>query len=176
MAELPVEILSRDDVESLVAAPDREEIHGLRDAVVLATLYYAAATASDVVRLDVEDVDFEDDTLRLPGRSRRRVSMEEELTELLEAYLERSRPLLAAQAGGSDEVQALFLNNRGGRMRVQDLRQMLGATAKAAGLAARLNLNTPRLSRAWHLREEGESPETIQKLLGTASRSGRRVI
>ena len=61
-------------------------------------------------------------------------------------------------------------------MGVQDIRQILGAHGKGAGVEASVNYNTLRLSRAWHLREAGESPEKIQRMLGASGRSGRRLV
>ena len=59
---------------------------------------------------------------------------------------------------------------------MRDIRQILGAHSKAVGITMAVNYNTLRLSRAWHLREQGVAPEAIQRLLGAESRSGRRVV
>lgn len=180
MTQLPVEILSEDEVERLLADPDRSNVIGLRDAAILSTLYYAAATAGEIANLDVADFNRRRATLRLrPEEGRpRRVHVEDLLAEVLERYFEESRRPLVAQTGASDSEQppAAFLTNKGSRIHVQDIRQILGGHSKAARITSPVNYNTLRLSRAWHLRVAGESPETIQRLLGTASRSGRRVV
>lgn len=180
MSQLPVEVLTVEEVERLIAHPDRDDVFGLRDAALLATLYYAAATAVELVALDIRDVDRRRGELRFrteTGR-RRRVKLEEPLASLLGRYLDESRRPLIAQSGGADpdDVPPVFITNRGHRIHVQDVRQILGAHAKAAGLQSAVNYTTLRLSRAWHLREAGTAPEAIQKLLGTSSRSGRRVV
>lgn len=180
MTQLPVEILSEEEVERLLADPDRGNLIGLRDAAILSALYYAVATASEVANLDVADFDRRGGTLRLrteEGKPRR-VHLEEPLVEVLERYLEESRRPLLAHTGATDDEQspAAFLTSKGSRIHVQDIRQILGGHSKAAGITSPVNYSTLRLSRAWHLREAGESPETIQRLLGTASRSGRRVV
>lgn len=178
MPESPVQVLTSDEIEELLAQPDRDEVFGLRDAAVLSTLYYGAATARELSDLDVRDIDLEAGEIAFPRRGGppRRVPVEEELAEVLRRYLDESRRLILAQAGAEeDAVAAAFVTNRAHRLQVRDARQILGAHAKTAGLRARANLNILRLSRAWHLRESGESPEVIQRLLGTSSRSGRRV-
>jgi site-specific recombinase XerD len=180
MTQLPVEILSEDEVERLIGDPDRDDVFGLRDAAILSVLYYAAATAGEIAALDVSDFDRRRKTLRLKseeGRPRR-VPVSAPLAEVLDRYFAESRKLLLAHGGATsdDEPPAAFLTNRGHRVHVQDIRQILGSHSKAAGIKSPVNYNTLRLSRAWHLRQAGESPETIQKLLGTASRSGRRVV
>ncbi|MFQ5743970.1 MAG: tyrosine-type recombinase/integrase [Acidobacteriota bacterium] len=180
MPQLPVEVLSTVEVERLIAHPDPEDVFGLRDVAILATLYYAAATASEISSLDIRDVDREEGEVRFhtDGGRRRRAPLQGEFAEILNRYLADSRRLLIAQGGVThdQEVPAVFITNRGHRIHVQDVRQILGAHSKAAGLKSAVNLNTLRLSRAWHMREAGEPPEAIQRLLGAASRSGRRVV
>ena len=177
--DVPVEVLSTEDVERLLAHPDLDDVLGMRDAAVLATLYYAAANAVEVASLNVSDVQMRRKQLLLRGEdgNRRRVPMVAPLSELLSAYRQRARRLMLAQRGGGDQqAEAFFLGNKANRIKVQDVRQLVGSNAKAAGLGAAVNLNTLRLSRAWHLRQEGRSPESIQRFLGATDRSGRNVI
>jgi integrase/recombinase XerD len=190
MAQIPVEVLSSADVDRLLAAPDRDDIFGLRDAAILSTLYYAAANAVDVAHLDVADYKPRRKTLRLESEEGkpRRVGVKPPLVGVLDRYLAEARTLLLAHgsvaafptsAGGKrvvEELPALFLTNKGHRIQVQDIRQILGAHSKNVAITKPVNYNTLRLSRAWHLREAGESPESIQRLLGASGRSGRRVI
>ncbi len=177
--QVPVEVLSKEDVERLLGHPDREDIVGLRDAALLATLYYAGATAVEVASMNLGDVQLRRSQLLLRGEdaARRWVSLDEPLASLLRRYQSESRRLVLVQSGGGEQgTQAVFLGNRPQRIRVQDVRQILGANVKGAGIQGHVNPNTLRLSRAWHLREEGVSPESIQRFLGATSRSGRPVI
>jgi site-specific recombinase XerD len=177
--KLPVEVLSTEDVERLLGQPDQEDHLGLRDAAVLATLYYAGANAVEIASLNVRDVEARRKQLSLRGEdgALRRVPLPASLAALLTTYRQKSRRLQLAQSGTTErETEAFFLANKPHRIRVQDVRQIVGANAKAAGLGKSVNLNTLRLSRAWHLREEGRSPESIQRFLGATSRSGRNVI
>ncbi len=180
MTQLPVEVLSQDEVRRLIADPDTNDVFGLRDAAILAVLYYAAATAGEIASLDVTDFDRQRQTLRLhsDGGKPRRVPVVKPLAEVLDRYLEESRKPLLAHGGATsaNAPPAVFLTNKGHRVHVQDIRQILGGHSKAVGIKSTVNYNTLRLSRAWHLREAGEPPESIQRLLGASSRSGRRVI
>lgn len=179
MRNSPVAVLTTEQVQRLLQHPSLDDVVGLRDATVLAALYYAAATAKEVCSLELRDVDEgrEEVRFRREEERPRRLPLEGEFADLLERYLEDSRRPILAQVGvGDEDVAAVFVTNRGNRLQVRDLRQILGSHAKGAGIEAPVNLNTLRLSRAWHLREDGVSPEEIQKLLGTASRSGRRII
>jgi integrase/recombinase XerD len=177
--DTPVEILSVDEVERLLAAPDRSDIHGLRDVAFLSTLYYAGANALEATHLNLGDVERRRQQIVLRGEtgSRHRVRLEPELAEVLDAYRSEARRLLLAQLPPDAQgTQAFLLGNKGQRLRVQEARQILGASQKAAGIRIDVNFNTLRLSRAWHLREAGVAPEKIQRFLGAADRSGRRVI
>ncbi len=180
MSQLPVEVLPVEEVERLIADPDPQDVFGQRDSAILATLYYAAATASEIASLDIRNVDREAGEVRFrtEGGRLRRVPLEGPFGDILERYLSESRRLLVAQGGITDEdgMPAVFVTNKGHRIHLQDVRQILGAHSKAAGLKFAVNFNTLRLSRAWHMREAGESPEVIQRLLGAPSRSGRRVL
>lgn len=180
MTKLPVQILSEDEVKRLLSDADTSDVYGLRDAAILSALYYAAATAGEVANLDVADFDRGRRTLRLRSEEGkpRRVPVDEPLAEVLERYFEQSRRLLLAHGGatGGEDLPAAFVTNKGHRVHVQDIRQILGSHSKAAGIKSPVNYNTLRLSRAWHLREAGEAPEKIQRLLGAASRSGRRIV
>lgn len=177
--ETPVQILSVEDVERLLANPDRDHMHGLRDVAVLATLYYAGANALEITNLNLGDVERRrrQIVLRGEGSTRHRVTLELELAELLDAYKSNARRMLLAQTGsGAQTTQAYFLGNRAQRIQLLEVRQILGSNAKAADITAGINLVTLRLSRAWHLREAGMAPEKIQRFLGAESRAGRRVI
>ena len=180
MSQLPVEILSEEEVQRLIAHPDAADIFGLRDAAILSVLYYAAATAAEVTTLNIADIDWNDGILRLrPDLGRpRQVLIEESLAAMLNHYLEESRKRLLAHGGGIDAgaLRPVFVTNKGHRVGVQDIRQILGAHGKGADVEASVNYNTLRLSRAWHLREAGESPEKIQRMLGASGRSGRRLV
>jgi len=180
MSQPPVEILSQQEVERLIVHPDINDVFGLRDAAILSVLYYAAATAGEITNLNTADIDCDGGILRLRPESGglRHVPIEEPLGKMLDHYLEESRKPLLAQGGVPNDGarRAVFVTNKGHRVRVQDIRQILGAHSKAAGIEASVNYNTLRLSRAWHLRESGEPPEKIQRMLGASSRSGCRLV
>ena len=176
--DVPVQVLSTEEVEHLLAHGDRDDPLGLRDVAVLATMFYAAATALEVSNLNLGDLQTRRQQIVLRGADGiRRVDLEPELAQVLEEYKHSARRLILAQHGsGEQQTQALFVGSRPRRIRVQEVRQILGANVKGAGIDIDVNVNTLRLSRAWHLREAGRSPESIQRFLGATSRSGRNVI
>ena len=147
---VPVEVLSAEDVARLLAFPDREDVIGLRDAAVLGALYYAAATAVELASLDLSDLQFRRKWIVLKDEdgTRRRVPLAPELAETLTAYKLVRKLILARNGAAAQDTGALFLANRAQRIRVQDIRQIVGANAKGAGLPGHSNLNTLRLSPA----------------------------
>ncbi len=175
---VPVEVLSTEEVERLLAHGDRDDPFALRDVAVLATMYYAAGTALEVSNLNLGDLQSRRKQIVLRGADgMRRVELESDLAEILDLYKQSARRLILAQHGSDEQqTQALFVGNRPRRIRVQEVRQILGANVKSAGIVTGVNVNTLRLSRAWHLRDAGRSPESIQRFLGATSRSGRNVI
>lgn len=142
----------------------------LRDAALLELLYATGARVSEVVDLDVDDVDLDADfpVVRLfgKGRKERLVPVGRPARSALEAYSVRARPLLAQSGTGTP---ALFLNTRGRRMSRQSAWESIQRAADAANLSAHVSPHTLRHSFATHLLEGGASVRDVQELLGHAS-------
>jgi integrase/recombinase XerD len=141
---------------------------GLRDRAVIEVLYGAGARISEVVGLDVDDVDLEGGLVRLSGKGskQRIVPLGSYAAVAVQAYLVRTRPDLAARGRGTP---ALFLNHRGGRLSRQSAWAALTAAAGRAGLTGRISPHTLRHSFATHLLEGGADVRVVQELLGHAS-------
>jgi integrase/recombinase XerD len=159
--------LSVDDVARLLAQPDRSAA-GLRDRAVLETLYGAGLRVSELVGLDVDDVDLEEGSVRALGKGgkERDVPLGRYARDAITAYLTRVRPGLATPRSRS----ALFLNRRnGGRLTRQGITGILQQHASAAGIAKKVSPHTLRHSFATHLLEGGADVRVVQELLGHAS-------
>lgn len=159
--------LSVDDVALLLAAPPAGTPAGLRDRAVLETLYGAGLRISELVGLDVDDVDLEGGAVRVLGKGgkERDVPLGRYASEAIAAYVRRARPGLASARTRS----ALFLNQRGGRLTRQGCSKILAAHARRAGIARRVTPHTLRHSFATHLLEGGADVRVVQELLGHAS-------
>ncbi|ATE56482.1 MULTISPECIES: site-specific tyrosine recombinase XerD [Actinosynnema] len=138
----------------------------LRDRALLELLYSTGARISEVVGLDVDDVDAAERTALLDGKGgkQRVVPVGRPALAAVEAYLVRARPVLAKRGG-----PALFLNARGGRLSRQSAWQALKTAAERAGVAAEVSPHTLRHSFATHLLEAGADVRVVQELLGHAS-------
>jgi integrase/recombinase XerD len=156
-----------DDVSRLLAHPDRSAA-GIRDRAVLETLYGAGLRISELVGLDVDDVDLEEGSVRVLGKGgkERDVPIGRYARDAVSAYLTRVRPGLATPRSRS----ALFLNRRnGGRLTRQGLAGILRQHASGAGITTTVSPHTLRHSFATHLLEGGADVRVVQELLGHAS-------
>jgi integrase/recombinase XerD len=159
--------LSVDEVAALLAAPSDADATGLRDRAILEVMYGGGLRISEVVGLDVDDVDLEEGSVRVIGKrnKERAVPLGRFAVESVQAYLTRSRPALARPDSGP----AMFLNARGGRLTRQGADRVIKAAAVRAGLTKRVTPHTLRHSFATHLLEGGADIREVQELLGHAS-------
>ena len=141
---------------------------GLRDRALLELLYSTGARISEVVGLDVDDVDTDARAVLLHGKGgrQRMVPVGRPALAALEGYLVRGRPALALRDTASP---ALFRNARGGRLTRQSAWQVLQDAADRAGIGAAVSPHTLRHSFATHLLDGGADVRVVQELLGHAS-------
>jgi integrase/recombinase XerD len=156
-----------DEVAHLLDAPREGSPAGLRDRALLELLYGSGLRVSELVGLDVDDVDLEEGAVRVMGKGgkEREVPVGRFGREAVEAWLGRARPGFATGLSRG----ALFLNQRGGRLSRQSVNRILAAHARSAGIERRVTPHTLRHSFATHLLEGGADVRVVQELLGHAS-------
>jgi integrase/recombinase XerD len=159
--------LSVDEVGRILAAPSGGTAGALRDRAILETLYGAGLRISELVSLDVDDLDLEEGSVRVIGKGskERIVPLGRYARDALSAYLTSARPSLASRSSRA----ALFLNRRGGRLTRQGCDKILRGHVRRAGIAKRVSPHTFRHSFATHLLEGGADVRVVQELLGHAS-------
>ncbi|MCV2394681.1 site-specific tyrosine recombinase XerD [Actinotalea sp. M2MS4P-6] len=140
----------------------------LRDRALLELLYSTGARISEVVGLDVDDLDLETGEVLLRGKGdkQRVVPVGSYARDAVEAYLVRARPELAAHGRGTP---AIFLNTLGRRLSRQSGWAVLRLAAERAGLTQAISPHTLRHSFATHLLAGGADVRVVQELLGHAS-------
>ncbi|WP_285751880.1 site-specific tyrosine recombinase XerD [Lentzea sp. NBRC 105346] len=145
-----------------------DTVSNLRDKALLELLYSTGARISEVVGLDIDDIDADERTVLLDGKGgkQRLVPVGRPALAAVDAYLVRARPALAAKGRGTP---ALFLNARGGRLSRQSAWQVLKTAAEDAGIRSPVSPHTLRHSFATHLLEGGADVRVVQELLGHAS-------
>jgi integrase/recombinase XerD len=160
-----------EDVESLIELPE-DDLLGRRDRALLETLYGAGLRISELVGLDLDDIDIDDGSMLIrsgKGGKGRRVPIGREARGALSRYLVRSRPELVRRSAAGAAAGAVFLNARGGRLSRQGCWKILKAYARAAGLEGRVSPHTLRHSFATHMLDAGADIRAVQELLGHAS-------
>lgn len=173
--------VSVEDIQRLLAVPDRETATGLRNRAILEFLYATGARVSEMLNADIDDVHFEGtltdedgNQITLPGYVRlfgkgnkeRLVPIGSYAQKAIQDYLVRARPSLVAHGKGT---AALFVNGRGGRLGRQGAWLILKEAAEAAGLRSDFSPHSMRHSFATHLLQGGADIRVVQELLGHAS-------
>lgn len=169
--------ISVTDVERFIAQPSQSPL-GKRDRAILETLYGSGLRISELVSLDVDDVDLDDGSILVrtgKGSRSRRVPVGREARSALETYLVSVRPGLLERTSGGTARGALFLNARGGRLTRQGTWKVLKTHAVAAGLDEAVSPHTLRHSFATHMLDAGADIRVVQELLGHASLSTTQV-
>ncbi len=135
----------------------------LRDQALLELLYATGIRVSELVALDIQDVDLHSGILRVQGKGRRerQVFFGKTAAQALRAYLE-GRP--AAPQG--QDIPALFVNYRGGRLSTRGVQLLIKKHCQRTGLPARTSPHTMRHAFATHLLDNGADLRAIQELLG----------
>ena len=157
------------DVERLLELPSSDHL-GRRDHAILEVLYGAGMRISELVNLDVDDVDLDEGSVLIragKGGKSRRVPVGRAARAAVGDYLTTVRPGLAAKSTGG--ASALFLNARGGRLSRQGCWKILRRYAEIAGLEDRVSPHTLRHSFATHMLDAGADIRVVQDLLGHAS-------
>lgn len=160
--------LTEEEAERLLAQPAKITTpEGRRDLAMLEVLYATGLRVSELVSLNVTDVNFKEAYVRCMGKgARERIThMYPEAVAALGAYLERARPALR----GSREEVALFLNRRGERLTRQWVWSLIKGYARAAGIDKSITPHTLRHSFATHMLRGGASLRHVQALLGHSS-------
>jgi integrase/recombinase XerD len=156
--------LSLADVESLLDIPG-DGVGVLRDRTLLELLYGAGLRISEVIGLDLDDVDRVDRLVRVRGKGNkdRIVPYGRAAGAALEAWLVRGRPSLAPDG------PAVITNLQGRRISRQSAWSVVGKHADRAGLPGNVSPHTLRHSFATHLLDGGADIRDVQELLGHAS-------
>ncbi|MDO9397073.1 MAG: site-specific tyrosine recombinase XerD [Herbiconiux sp.] len=159
--------ISIDEMERLLTATGGEEPQAIRDRALLELLYATGARISELVDLDVDDVQ-QGDMLRVTGKGskQRLVPVGSFARSALDAYLVRVRPEFAARGRATP---ALFLGRRGQRLSRQAAWLIIQAAAERAGLTVHVSPHTFRHSFATHLLQGGADVRVVQDLLGHSS-------
>lgn len=172
------DVLSIEQVASLLDACDYPSPCGLRDRALLEVLYGCGLRASEACALDAGDLFLDEGFLRVVGKgSRERITpISGEACTCLSRYLDQARPLLRAHGRkvSPAAAAAVFLNARGGRISRQSVHRIAAEAGERVGLAG-VHPHMLRHSFATHLLEGGADLRVIQEMLGHADISTTQI-
>lgn len=156
--------LSETDVEALLAAPDVEEVLGLRDRCMLEVLYACGLRVTELVSLRLDQLNTRQGIVRVMGKGskERLVPMGETALDWLTLYLKEGRAVLLNGAA----TDVLFPSQRGQQMTRQTFWHRIKLHAQVAGISKPLSPHTVRHAFATHLLNHGADLRVVQMLLG----------
>jgi len=165
------EVLYQGEVEELLATAEGFTPLQLRDRAVLEFLYATGVRLSELVALNLEDLDLSSRTalVRGKGRKERVVLYGVPAMKALQDYLEHGRPHLLARGPAAARQRAVFLNRSGGRLSARGVQRMVYKHVLQAGLGQRISPHVLRHTFATHLLDSGADLRAIQELLGHSS-------
>lgn len=161
-----------EEVEALLAAPDRTTPDGLRDAAMLELLYATGLRVSELIKVRVDEVVMDAGFLRTLGKGskERIVPFGDAARDAMVRYIEQGRPDLDKFADPH-----LFLSRRGRPMTRQAFWMKIVAYAQKAGIRAHISPHVLRHSFATHLLENGADLRSVQMMLGHADISTTQI-
>jgi integrase/recombinase XerD len=170
------DVVSIDDMDRMLSQPFPEGPVGQRDRALLEVLYGCGLRASEVVGLDLRDVDLVEGFVRVFGKGskERVVPVAGAAARALAEYFAHGRPYLRTKTGARrQDPDAVFLNARGGRLTRATVHALVRTYGGRVGLD--IHPHTLRHSFATHLLEGGADLRSLQEMLGHADISTTQV-
>ncbi len=159
-------VLTVDEVEALLNAPDTKKPLGLRDRAILEVMYATGARVSETADLKFANVNFDFQFLRCFGKGskERVVPVGRRAVEVMKEYVETVRTRL-----NRHDSPLLFLSKTGRRLGRENVWALVKKYALAAGLRKKVSPHTLRHSFATHMLQGGADLRSIQEMLGHAN-------
>ena len=162
------DVLSSEDVDNLLKCPDLESVLGLRDKAMLEILYASGLRVSELINLQVSQLDMQVGYLRTLGKGskERIVPIGAMAKRAVENYILNSRPALVSNRKDGGKPEELFVTRRGRGMTRQGFWKLLKGYMTQANIRASVSPHTLRHAFATHLLERGADLRSVQQMLG----------
>jgi len=167
--------LEYDQVKKLLETPPADSWLGARDRAIMETLYGTGVRVSELVALNIEDVDFLGEVLHIRGKGKKEriAPIGSSALQSIQHYMEyRNR---RAQNNGNFDSKVLFVNKHGKRLSTRSVRRKMDKYLKMAGLDPSISPHTLRHSFATHMLNKGAALRSVQELLGHQSLSTTQI-
>ncbi|MFH2145005.1 MAG: tyrosine recombinase XerC [Candidatus Omnitrophota bacterium] len=164
--KLPI-FLNEDDMFKLLDSPSTDELAGLRDKAILETLYSTGIRVSELVGMNIEDIDFIGGVLKVYGKGKkeRLAPIGDKALRAIKNYLDRRNTVV------SSSTRAVFLNKNRRRLTDRSVRNIVEKYIKVASIRSDISPHSLRHSFATHLLNRGADLRSVQELLGHANLS-----
>jgi len=155
--------LTEEEIIKLLETPKANDERGLRDRAILETFYSTGMRISELVGLNIEDIDFISGVAKVRGKGKkeRLVPVGEHALKAISAYLDKRKI----------KSTALFLNKNGNRLTTRGTRNVVHKYIRLASLRGGISAHSLRHSFATHLLNRGADLRSVQELLGHANLS-----
>lgn len=166
------EILTSREVELFLDQPQCVDAKGFRDHAMLELLYATGIRVSELISLDLDDLNLSAGFIRCRSKGKERIiPLYHAAVKALQDYSKNIRPQLIADSG----EKALFVNMNGERMSRQGFWKIIKCYQEKAGIEKDITPHTLRHSFAVHLLENGADLRSIQEMLGHADISSTQI-
>jgi integrase/recombinase XerD len=166
-------ILTIDEVDKLLSAPDINTNKGKRDKAMLELMYGTGIKVTELLELSMKDVNLKLNYIKCSGTKNRErvIPMGSYAVAFINEYLSVRDNFISS----TNNEELIFLNSYGNRMSRQGFWKIIKAYGKSSGINKYITLNTLRHSFAVHLIENGADIKSVQEFLGYKDISGAQI-
>lgn len=165
-------VLSSQEVELLLEQPKNIDLKGIRDKAMLEFAYATGMRVTEIISLDIDDVNLKDGLVTCRNGARQRnIPLGSLSLKALAEYIENSRPILIKD----ENIKALFVNTNGKRLTRQGFWKIVKYYKEQAHITKDITPHVLRHSFATHLLQNGADLKSIQTMLGHSDISSTQV-
>jgi len=167
--------LEYEDVKKLIETPPVDTWLGARDRAILETLYSTGMRVSEIVALNMDDIDFLGEAVHIRGKGKKEriAPIGSSALQVIQHYMEfRDK---RAQSNGNFDSKVLFVNKHGKRLSTRSIRRKMDKYLKISGMDPAISPHTLRHSFATHMLNNGADLRSVQELLGHQSLSTTQI-
>jgi len=167
--------LEYEDVKKLLETPATDNWLGSRDRAIMETLYSTGVRVSELVGLNIEDVDFLGEVIHVRGKGKKEriAPIGSSALQSIQHYMEFRNK--RAQNNSNFDLKILFVNKHGKKLSTRSVRRKMDKYLRMAGLDPEISPHTLRHSFATHMLNSGADLRSVQELLGHQSLSTTQV-
>ncbi len=167
--------LEFEEIKRLLETPPMNNWLGARDRAIMETLYSTGMRVSELVALNMDDIDFLGEVVHIRGKGKKEriAPISSSVLQVIQHYMEFRNK--RAQNNSNFDTKVLFVNKHGRRLSTRSVRRKMDKYLKMAGLDPGISPHTLRHSFATHMLNNGADLRSVQELLGHQSLSTTQV-